>query len=132
MNGGVVNDNVVFPVLDLIRKELKTSGASFDGIPSVTLYRDHPLDEYVVTGATMIYESGMIEEVGLTRGSDDESTYPEGVDESHHDYTYCKLWRLTTVYLSYLNKGGDPIAQYIINLAYDKKGLLESTSVQKF
>lgn len=132
MFGGIVNDNIVFPVLDLIRRELRDKGCEMTGIPSVRLYREHPLDDEIVTSATLTYESGFIEEIGLTRGSDDESTYPEGLKPRHPDYKFCQLWRLTQVGITYVNKGGDPIARYLIGLFYDKRGLLESTTVNRF
>ena len=132
MFGGVVNDNIVFPVLDLIRREIRDKGVDFNGIPSVRLYREHPLDDEIVTTATLTYESGLIEEITLTRGSDDESTYPEGLKPKHPDYEFCRLWRLTQVGITYVNKGGEPIGRYLIGLFYDKRGLLERTSVNRF
>lgn len=128
--GGIVNDNIVFPVLDLIRKEVKEFGIDH-GIPSVKLYRDHPLDAEVVTAVELTYESGLVEEIILIRGSDDESTYPEGLKPTHPDYEYCKYWRLTGVTISYYNKGTNFQQRYEIDLIYDKKGLLDSTTVRK-
>ncbi len=130
IHGGIVNDNIVFPVLDLIHKEMKEQGVDF-GIPSVILYRDHPLDDEIVTAAELTYESGLVEEILLTRGSDDESTYPEGLKPSHPDYNFCKYWRLTAVSISYYNKGENAQRRYEIDLHYDKNGLLASTTVTK-
>jgi hypothetical protein len=130
IHGGIVNDNIVFPVLDLIRKEMKEFGLDH-GIPSVKLYRDHPMDDEIVTAAELTYESGLVEEVILIRGSDDESTYPEGLKPNHPDYEYCKYWRLTSVTISYYNKGMNFQQRYEIKLNYDKRGLLASTVVIK-
>lgn len=130
IHGGIVNDNIVFPVLDLIRREMKDSGYEF-GIPSVVLYRDHPLDDEIVTAAELTYESGLVEEIILVRGSDNESTYPEGLKPNHPDYEYCKYWRLTSVIISYYDKGSNSQRRYEIYLNYDKRGLLESTTVNK-
>ena len=130
IHGGIVNDNIVFPVLDLIRKELKVFDVDH-GIPSVILYRDHPLDDEIVTAAELTYESGLVEEIILIRGSDDESTYPEGIKPNHPDYEYCKYWRLTSVTISYYNKGENTQRRYEIDLNYDRRGLLESTTVTK-
>ena len=131
MYGGIVNDNIVFPVLDLIRKEMKDQYGVDHGIPSVILYRDHPLDDEVVTAAKLTYESGLVEEIVLSRGSDNISTYPEGITSKHPDYAYCKYWRLTSVMLSYFNHGEDSASKYTIDLNYDKKGLLQNTVVTK-
>ena len=130
MHGGIVNDNIVFPVLDLIRKEMKEQGVDF-GIPSVILYRDHPLDDEVVTAAELTYETGLVEEIILTRGSDDVATYPEGLKPNHPDYKYCKYWRLVAVSIAYFNKGENAQRRYEIELNYDKRGLLESTTVTR-
>jgi len=131
MQGGIVNDNIVFPVLDLIRKEMKNQGFEFIGIPSVILYRDHPMDDEVVTAAELTYESGLVEEIILMRGSDDEETYPEGVKSNNPDYDFCRYWRLTSVTITYYNKGENLQRRYDIDLHYDKKGLLVSTTVTK-
>lgn len=131
IQGGIVNDNIVFPVLDLIRKEVSEQMGVDHGIPSVILYRDHPLDDEVVTAAELTYESGLVEEIILMRGSDDESTYPEGIKPNHPDYEFCKYWRLTSLTLSYYNKGENTQRRYEIDLHYDKRGLLESTTVAK-
>ena len=130
MHGGIVNDNIVFPVLDLIRKEMKEQGVDF-GIPSVILYRDHPLDDEVVTAAELTYETGLVEEIILTRGSDDVATYPKGLKPNHPDYKYCKYWRLVAVSIAYFNKGENAQRRYEIELNYDKRGLLESTTVTR-
>lgn len=131
MFGGVVNDNLVFPIIDLIRREMRDKGNGMDGMPSVKLYREHPMDDEIMTSATLTYESGMVEEIGLTRGSDDVSTYPEGLKPRHPDYKFCQLWRLTQVSIIYVNPGGEPIAQYQIGLFYDKRGLLDHTTVNR-
>lgn len=131
MFGGIVNDNIVFPVLDLIRREIRDRGYDLGGIPAVVLYREHPLDDEIVTSATLTYESNIVEEIVLTRGSDDESTYPEGLKPRDPDYTYCQLWRLTKVNMSYVNPGGELIVGYVIGLYYDKRGLLERTTVSR-
>ena len=54
---GIVNENIVFPVLDLIHRELrKYSSISNSNVsprsrePSVTLYREHMQDPDRVTG----------------------------------------------------------------------------------
>lgn len=130
MQGGIVNDNIVFPILDLIRREMKDLEVD-DGIPSVKLYREHPLDNEVVTAAELTYESGLVVEIILIRGSDDESTYPEGIKPNSLEYEYCKYWRLTTVILSFYGKGKNSQRRYEIHLNYDKRGLLESTTVVK-
>lgn len=131
MQGGIVNDNIVFPVLDLIRQELRDQGKIDHGVPSIVLYRDHPLDDEIVTSAKLTYESGLVEEIILSRGSDDESTYPEGVKQGDHEYNYCKYWRLTSVVFSYFKHDEDPGRSYTIDLNYDKKGLLKSTTIIK-
>lgn len=131
MVGGIVNDNIVFPVLDLIRKEMKSQGYRFDGIPSVILHRDHPLDRYIVTAANLMYESGLEEEIILSRGSDDETTYPEGVEVGHPEYEFCRYWRLTEVTITYFRQGEELIESYTIRLFYNKDGLLESTDVSR-
>ena len=131
MYGGIVNDNIVFPILDLIRQEIKDQYGLDHGIPSVILYRNHPLDDEIVTAAKLTYESGLVEEMILNRGSEDESTYPEGLKSRHPDYAYCKYWRLTSVMLSYFMHGEEALKKYVIDLNYDKKGLLASTELTR-
>ena len=128
---GIVNDNIVFPVLDLIKQEMKNKIGTDHGMSSVILYREHPLDDEVVTSAELTYEDGLVEEIILNRGSDDETTYPEGLTPNHPDYDYCKYWRLTSVIISYFWHGEDSAGSYTIGLSYNKKGLLESTTVTK-
>lgn len=62
---GIVNENIVFPVLDLIHRELRkysstsnSNSSPLEGEPSVTLYREHMQDPDRVTGADLFYESG--------------------------------------------------------------------------
>jgi len=130
--GGNVNDNIVFPVLDLIRQQVKErANVDLKGMPSIKLYRDHPLDDEVVTAVELTYENGLVEEIILVRGSDDDSTFPEGVNLNHPDYNYYKYWRLTSVLISYFNKGENAQRKYEISLIYDKRGLLQGTTLTK-
>lgn len=131
MFGGVVNDNIVFPVLDLIKRELNSQGYNFDGIPSVNLYRDHPLDNTRVTSIDLIYESGVRETIILGLGSEDIYSYPKDVTPNSHDYEFFRYYRLNEVTVTYYNKGGGVIANYKIGLNYDYNGLLVGTSILK-
>lgn len=135
---GIVNENIVFPVLDLIRAELRKLHLSekviqdpFEGIPSVTIFREHPLDPEVVTGAELLYDSLYVMDIYLKFGSEDESTYPDGVDINHHDYDYYRNWRLTHVTTSVLDPNGDTIITYHISLNYDNRGFLTGTTVSR-
>lgn len=130
---GLVNDNIVFPVLDLIRAEMRKMDTNyvdpFLGYPSVELYREHQLDPERVTGAQMVYESGYIVDVFMKFGSDDETTYPDNV--SSYDYDYYKYFRLTETTLVTLNPDGDTVASYNIVLNYNNIGLLTGTDVSR-
>lgn len=136
---GLVNDNIVFPVLDLIKDAIRDhlikyhmeEGDPFQGTPSVELFREHPLDDEKVTGATLTYESEYALDIVLEYGSDDESTYPEGVDSSHDDYEYYRYWRLTSVTTALISPAGEELVSYNIGLNYDKRGLLTGTTVAR-
>lgn len=130
---GIVNDNVVFPVIDLIRRELKKRENidPFNGVPSVNLFRDHPLDDEKVTSAEMSYESGYTVNVYMEFGIKDSSELPDGVSVQDPGYDYYANWRLRSVNITALNPEGYSVSSYDIFLIYDKKGLLTNTRVRR-
>lgn len=133
---GISNESLIYPVLDLVRAEIKkyikeTDSDPFDGIPSVSLIRDYPFDEELVTGAELYYESGYRVLILFRRGTDDESKIPESIDENHPEYEYyVSIW-LTEVYIIFYDADDNVIANYVISLNYNEKGLLEGTSVTR-
>lgn len=135
---GIVNENIVFPVLDLIHREINKymsinnmEGNPFDGEPSVTLYREHPMDAERVTGADMLYESMWKISIWMKFGSEDDTGFPAGVGYAHPDYSYYKYFRLTQVTARTFNPGGESVVTYHIGLNYDDEGRLTGTSVNR-
>lgn len=76
-----INDNtLVHGVLDLIDHRLRSNRPitnvnakeKWEGTPSVLLFREHPLDEWVLTSAKLIYPSGYTALITLNRGMTEE------------------------------------------------------------
>jgi hypothetical protein len=138
---GISNDYLIYPILQLIREEIKknnttnlssaTTGDPFDGEPSVALYRRHPLDDQRVTGAVMMYDSGYRVEIIMNLGSDDPSTFPVDVLPDSPDWEYYSIWRLNGVNMSTFTPDDDPLVTYLISLNYDDRGLLIGTTVDR-
>ena len=70
-----INDNtLVHGVIDLIDQRLRNSlppgpaKEKWEGTPSVILFREHPLDDWVLTSAKLIYPSGYTALIVLNRG----------------------------------------------------------------
>ncbi|NGQ95320.1 hypothetical protein G3578_09150 [Brevibacillus sp. SYP-B805] len=133
----MINDNLIFPILDLIRQEIRKASIAgdavreggdgggtsslfdpFSGIPSVILERNQPNDTYrvMLSKATMVYESNWVVEWEPMFG--------------YHPQTG-SAWALTEVKLTAKNPQNEAVAIYSISLNYDKRGLLESTSVHR-
>lgn len=134
----IPNENLVYPIIDLVRNELSKEYSKitenidpFKGTPSITLYRDHPLDSEKVTGVEMKYGSGYTLDVYLKYGSENEEDFPNAVDSTHPDYDYYRYWRLTQVVTSVVSPDEDVVVSYNIRLNYDTDGLLISTIVKK-
>lgn len=135
---GIVNENIVFPVLDLIHRELRkfsstnnSSLSPLEGEPSVTLYREHTQDPDRVTGADLFYESEWKVSIWMKFGSEDEESFPSSVGYDHPDYEYYKYYRLTQVTARTFDAGGDEMSSYNIVLNYDEEGRLTGTSVHR-
>lgn len=135
---GIVNDNIVFPVLDLIHREIRKhynaqniEADPFEGEPSVALFREHPMDAERVTGVDMYYESAWKVSVWMKFGAEDDLAFPAGVGFAHPDYAYYKYFRLTQVTTRAFNPGGELILTYHIGLNYDDEGRLTGTSVNR-
>jgi hypothetical protein len=125
---GIVNDYLIFPILDLIREEIRlaqrgesrnNSGGGgqifidpFGGVPSVTLHRQNPDDKakVILSGATLNYQSGYVVEIQL------------------HQSTGFKLLSIDQ---TVIDNSGVLVASYHIGLNYDERGLLVSTDVRK-
>ncbi|MGA4519192.1 hypothetical protein ACPA0F_18200 [Solibacillus silvestris] len=71
-----INDNsLVHGVIDLIDQRLRGNRSTkekWEGTPSVLLFREHPLDEWVLTSAKLIYPSGYTALITLNRGMTEE------------------------------------------------------------
>ncbi|MCF7753448.1 hypothetical protein KQ941_03255 [Paenibacillus xylanexedens] len=135
---GIVNENIVFPVLDLIHRELRkyssisnSNVSPLEGEPSVTLYREHMQDPDRVTGADLLYESAWKVSIWMKFGSEDEEDFPSGVGYSHPDYDYYKYFRLTQVTARTYDPSGESVFTYNIGLNYDDEGRLTGTSVSR-
>ncbi|SNS21802.1 hypothetical protein SAMN05446037_100673 [Anaerovirgula multivorans] len=126
----VPNENIIYPILDLIRKEVRqiTPDSSL-GMPNVKLYREHPLDKDTVTSIELTYESGHVEQVTLGLGNDDVNTYPENMRKQ--EYEYYRHFRLNYVVITFLSPSSDVITDYYIGLDYAKDGNLEGNKVVK-
>ncbi|PYE51409.1 hypothetical protein HUB98_05330 [Paenibacillus barcinonensis] len=135
---GIVNENIVFPVLDLIHRELRkfsstnsSSVSPLEGEPSVTLYREHIKDPDRVTGADLIYESQWKVSIWLQFGSEDEDDFPSSVGYDHPDYEYYRYYRLTQVTARTFDAEGEAMFTYNIALNYDDEGRLTGTNVHR-
>lgn len=79
-----VNDNLIFPVLDLIEREVNkklmskstldeaTVGDPFEGIPHVVLFREDDIDPDMLTKVELIYPSNYEKHIFLMRGLNEE------------------------------------------------------------
>lgn len=128
---GVVNDYLIYPILDIVRREIRIALAKSDsggggeetvenlladpfaGIPSVALERKHPDDS-----------SGTI----LTRVV---STYPSGYVLDTSLQYFSDRFVLQSVTIAAITPDGDVIAVYEINLLYDERGILSGTDTQR-
>ncbi|WP_427052005.1 hypothetical protein [Paenibacillus sp. TC-CSREp1] len=135
---GIVNENIVFPVLDLIHRELRkfsstnsSSVSPLEGEPSVTLYREHIQDPDRVTGADLIYESQWKVSIWLQFGSEDEDDFPSTVGYDHPDYEFYRYYRLTQVTARTFDAEGEAVFTYSIVLIYDDEGRLTGTNVNR-
>lgn len=134
---GLANDYLIYPILDLIRGEISKSNTTimaesdpFSGTPSVSLWRDHPIDVDKVTGADLFYPSGYKIELYLTFGSDPSEIPPE-IEPNHPDYDYYLNYRLTRVTSVSLTPEFTPLITINISLNYNDKGLLTGTTVTR-
>jgi len=134
----MINDNIIFPILDLIRQEIRKASIRgdavsepggggvdappffdpFSGIPSVVLERQQSNDTYQVmlSKVSMIYETNWVVELELVFGNNPQTG---------------SAWTLTEVLLTAKNPANEAVANYSISLNYDKRGLLESTTVRR-
>lgn len=132
---GLFNSSFVYPVLELIKKEVRNQTAIkdlnfLDEIPSVILHRDNLYDLDEVTGASFKYQNGFALELFMTKGSDDETSYPIGVSQSHPDYKYYRYERLTLISSSLVTPDDITLVTVNIELQYDPySGNLLGTNV---
>lgn len=124
---GIVNDYLIYPVLDLIRagvKEAVTNIADdrdgiefFSGIPSIELIRDHPDDssKTFLTQVIQTYDNGYVMNVRLI--------YGEGAISPYHK------WRLSSVITSLTDEGGELLLQHETTLHYGERNEVEYTEV---
>lgn len=132
---GIMQDNIIYPVLDLIRREIKnynTVGNNndvFDGEPSIILYREDVRDSDRVTGADLTYESGWMLSIFLKYGTDDPNLIT--VSESDYNYIFQKYDRLYQVIISTLNIEGETVVTFNIRLNYDNEGRFTGTEVNR-
>jgi len=133
-----INDNIVFPVIDLIRREIraqkrgvKLASDPFEGYPHVQLNRDNPTDRYQLTGVDLAYHSGYVVNIDLVFGSEDESTYPDPEYFTYFDYDYYRTKRLTEVIYRTFNDNGVFVGHWVAFLDYGKDGLLNGIETLK-
>lgn len=132
---GIAQDYLIYPILDIVRQELRRYGISraagggslnvvnlsLDETPSVEIVRGHPLDDKAVIGAVMYYSSGVSVQIDLQRG--------EEVEADHPDYDYITNWRLSSLTITTYDSGDNVILTLVIRLNYDSEGLFHSTEV---
>lgn len=115
-----VNDNIIFPILDLIKQEVYKAQYinPFEGVPSVVLRREHPEDssKVIVTGATLTYHSGYVVHINLFFGA---MGNPYILDRVHMECYDLNSQHLKKVYA------------YNTSLYRDERGLLTHTRVDK-
>lgn len=137
---GIIQDNMMFPILELIRGEIRKSLQSqattseadpFEGVPSASLYREHPLDPDILTRVHLEYPSGYVVDVYLYHGFEDISELPDGFNESDHDWEYVTKWMLRSVRVTSLNTEEEIVMSLNIRLIYDSRWLLTETEVNK-
>lgn len=120
---GIINDQLIFPILDLIQREINKSmagievtsgqgGGPLSGIPSVVLERKHPADtsNTILTRAVAYYPNGFTMDVGLI---------------------YDDSWVLQMVTVAVLNPGKKPVEVYDIILRRDDRGILVAADVEQ-
>ncbi|BAU28166.1 hypothetical protein DFP93_101243 [Aneurinibacillus soli] len=123
---GIVNDYLIYPVLDLIKAGVKDAMSNvkdaedgidfFNGIPSVELIRDHPNDssKTFLTQVIQTYENGYVMSVRLLYG-DDSSPYHK--------------WRLSGVISSLMNEEGELVLQHELVLLYGERNEVKFADV---
>lgn len=134
---GAVNDYLIYPILDLIRGELKkinsnVQGDPFSGEPSITLKRLDLKDPDRVTGVTLTYESGYVVDMFLVFGTNDPSTIPLSVDVTDPDYDYYLNDRLNEIVIYTKSPELQILSTYCISLNYDiETGVFLGTTAQR-
>jgi NhaP-type Na+/H+ and K+/H+ antiporter len=130
---GVVNDYLIYPILDLIKAGVQNSSGGiieseretnddfdpFTGIPSIELIRNHPDDwsKTFLTRVIQTYETGYVVEVGLIYGDNATSSQDK--------------WRLNAVTASLTDDEGELLLLYHITLHYGReRNELERTEVE--
>lgn len=122
---GIVNDYLIFPILDLVQKELQNYTKNlkdndlqvlfdnpFAGIPSTSIERNHPDDtgETIITGVRMVYNSGFAINLG---------------------FEYDENFILQIVNVTVASSKSQVVAVYRMVLNRDGRGLITSTSVAR-
>jgi len=138
---GIVQDNLMFPILELIRDEIRrydqrqtnvSGGADpFEGTPSSTLYREHPADPDVLTRVFLEYPSGYTVDIILSHGLDDGELLPLGFDESHPDWEFVTQWKLSKVRATAFNTEGNIVSVIQVKLNYDDSWRLIGTTAYR-
>lgn len=122
---GIKQDYLIKPILELVRSEIKHSQFSselntgtdddrcsdFDGTPSVSLYRDHPLDTSgtFISSATLIFEKG---------------------NRIVMEISYLDTWELDTVTTQLYDCSGFRLVGYLIALNREEH-IVTGTTVTK-
>lgn len=118
---GIMQDNILFPILDLIRREIRQNdlteavravGDPFGGVPSAEILRENVADSVKMTGASLTYESGFRVDIYM---------FFDDLIE----------WKLMQVTLVTLNPDGVSIVTYSIGLNYNEDGLLLGTTINR-
>jgi hypothetical protein len=133
---GSIQDNLMFPILELVRGEisrnnnsqLSTVEDSFTGTPDVQLFRQHPDDPDRVTGALLSYPSGYIVDIYLNFGLSTEDM-PVEIDADHPEWDYLSKWILSVVTSVILSPEREQVLRTQIRLNYDSNWRLLGTSV---
>lgn len=117
----IVNENLIYSILDLIRKELKKhyiqngSQSPFNDIPSAVLFREHPQSDTIITKVELNYTNEYFSQIHLIYGG---MGNPFILDH------------VMLIGYKYNNSGGlDELIRYYIVLNRDERGLLTGVDI---
>ncbi|MCR8843928.1 hypothetical protein NQ117_09530 [Paenibacillus sp. SC116] len=132
---GIIQDNILFPILELVRSEVRKQqniqnvqeGDPFAGTPSVALYRDHPADLDKLTGALLSYPSGYMLDLYLSFGLD---PVEYEIYDNDPNWIFVTEQLLAEISIIVINPEQEAVKNEEIRLHYDNRWNLIGTSVK--